>query len=175
MDRVALITHADRRIGSATLRRFDALIRRRLRHEPVSQITGSKGFYGRDFSVTKNVLTPRPETELLIENALKAQTDPPRSGILELALGLSPSHSRVKHQTLQFLRPTSAFVRSKSQNKTQRSTASPSESVSKNPIFCSLLRTDGSKNKPQKIRHSSSARTSPISQIQIKKASSQML
>jgi release factor glutamine methyltransferase len=73
MDRVALITHADRRIGSATLRRFDALIRRRLRHEPVSQITGSKGFYGRDFSVTKNVLTPRPETELLIENALKAQ------------------------------------------------------------------------------------------------------
>jgi release factor glutamine methyltransferase len=71
MDRVALITHADRRIGSAILRRFDALIRRRLRHEPVSQITGSKGFYGRDFSVTKHVLTPRPETELLVEEALK--------------------------------------------------------------------------------------------------------
>ncbi|MBP9869168.1 peptide chain release factor N(5)-glutamine methyltransferase [Patescibacteria group bacterium] len=70
MDRVALIAHADRRIGSATIRRFDALIRRRLRHEPISQITGTKGFYGRDFSVTKNVLTPRPETELLIELAL---------------------------------------------------------------------------------------------------------
>src|SRR5215471_10474760 len=49
---------------------FDALIARRARREPVAYITGEREFFGRPFRVTSAVLIPRPETELLIEEAL---------------------------------------------------------------------------------------------------------
>jgi release factor glutamine methyltransferase len=75
--------------------RFAALIARRLRREPVSQIVGYREFWGLDFEVTRDVLTPRPETELVIEAALEAfQRDAPivildigtGSGCLAIAL-----------------------------------------------------------------------------------------
>ncbi|MCA1667788.1 MAG: peptide chain release factor N(5)-glutamine methyltransferase [Thermomicrobia bacterium] len=46
---------------------FDALIERRLRHEPVAYLTGTKEFMGLPFAVNASVLVPRPETELLVE------------------------------------------------------------------------------------------------------------
>jgi release factor glutamine methyltransferase len=49
---------------------YDALIARRLRREPVSQIVGHREFWGLDFEVTRDVLTPRPETELVVQAAL---------------------------------------------------------------------------------------------------------
>lgn len=50
---------------------FEALIDRRIAREPVSQITGRRAFYGRDFKVTRDTLDPRPETELLVAAALE--------------------------------------------------------------------------------------------------------
>lgn len=50
--------------------RYDALITRRLTREPVSQIVGHREFWGLDFEVTRDVLTPRPETELVVQAAL---------------------------------------------------------------------------------------------------------
>lgn len=51
-------------------RAFDDFIRRRARREPVSQIVGHREFWGLDFEVTRDVLTPRPETELLVQATL---------------------------------------------------------------------------------------------------------
>ncbi|MCC6563320.1 peptide chain release factor N(5)-glutamine methyltransferase [Candidatus Uhrbacteria bacterium] len=50
---------------------LDALLKRRLKNEPLAYILGSEPFYGRDFMVDKRVLIPRPETEDLVEEALK--------------------------------------------------------------------------------------------------------
>jgi release factor glutamine methyltransferase len=50
--------------------RLHAFIERRLCHEPVSRITGTREFYGRIFLVETCVLDPRPDTETLIEAAL---------------------------------------------------------------------------------------------------------
>jgi len=50
---------------------YNNLISRRLSGEPVAYITGHKEFMGLDFFVNRSVLIPRPETELLVENALK--------------------------------------------------------------------------------------------------------
>lgn len=50
--------------------RYDALIARRARREPVSQIVGHREFWGLDFEVTRDVLTPRPETELVVQAVL---------------------------------------------------------------------------------------------------------
>ncbi|MEX2272057.1 MAG: peptide chain release factor N(5)-glutamine methyltransferase [Vicinamibacterales bacterium] len=50
---------------------FEAAMTRRARGEPVAYITGTREFWGLDFEVTPDVLIPRPETELLVEQALK--------------------------------------------------------------------------------------------------------
>jgi release factor glutamine methyltransferase len=55
---------------AAFLNTYDALVARRLRREPVSQIVGHREFWGLDFEVTRDVLTPRPETELVVQAAL---------------------------------------------------------------------------------------------------------
>lgn len=52
------------------LSKFNELINRRARGEPVAYILGHKQFYGLDFDVTKDVLIPRPATELLVERVL---------------------------------------------------------------------------------------------------------
>ena len=49
---------------------FQRLIDRRARREPIAYITGVQEFWNRDFAVSPAVLIPRPETELIIEEAL---------------------------------------------------------------------------------------------------------
>lgn len=46
-------------------------IERRIKHEPLAYILDHKEFFGLDFSVNKNVLVPRPETEQLVEQVMK--------------------------------------------------------------------------------------------------------
>jgi release factor glutamine methyltransferase len=61
-----------RRTGDAEPELFQALITRRLAHEPVAQILGRKGFYGREFRVGRDVLTPRADSETTVAAALEA-------------------------------------------------------------------------------------------------------
>lgn len=49
---------------------LDALVTRREHHEPVAYLTGEREFFGRPFAVSPAVLIPRPETELLVAEAL---------------------------------------------------------------------------------------------------------
>ncbi len=49
---------------------FDAAILARSNRQPVSQITGQRQFWGRSFKVTQDTLDPRPETEILVAEAL---------------------------------------------------------------------------------------------------------
>ncbi|MDP2321281.1 MAG: peptide chain release factor N(5)-glutamine methyltransferase [Acidobacteriota bacterium] len=49
---------------------YDAVIERRTRREPIAYITGVQEFWNRDFAVSPAVLIPRPETELIIEEAM---------------------------------------------------------------------------------------------------------
>lgn len=51
--------------------RLTGLARRRAAHEPVAYLTGSREFYGRDFCVSRAVLIPRPETEGVVDEALR--------------------------------------------------------------------------------------------------------
>ncbi|MBT4554235.1 MAG: peptide chain release factor N(5)-glutamine methyltransferase [Candidatus Marinimicrobia bacterium] len=68
----------------ATLRDW---VKRRLEREPLQYITGSCDFYGREFSVNKNVLIPRPETERLIDIALDKMKEIDSPNILDVGTG----------------------------------------------------------------------------------------
>ena len=50
---------------------FAPLVARRAAHEPLAYILGEREFYGRPFAVTRAVLIPRPETELIVEEACR--------------------------------------------------------------------------------------------------------
>lgn len=62
-------------VDDAALQTFDALLARRLRHEPVSQILGQRAFWKDMFFVSADVLTPRPDSETLIEALLRHRPD----------------------------------------------------------------------------------------------------
>ena len=62
---------------------YGSLLARRAKREPVSHLTGLRGFWGRDFVVTDAVLDPRPETEILVAAALEE----PFGRVLDLGTG----------------------------------------------------------------------------------------
>ena len=70
-DRARLLAHNREPAPDGFGSRFDAAIARRARREPVAFIVGTREFWGRDFAVTRATLVPRPETELIVEEALR--------------------------------------------------------------------------------------------------------
>jgi release factor glutamine methyltransferase len=65
------INRSVQKLTTAKKARLDASLKRRLNDEPLAYILGTEPFYGRDFIVDKRVLIPRPETEDLVDEALK--------------------------------------------------------------------------------------------------------
>jgi release factor glutamine methyltransferase len=67
----ALALRADDPPEPAAVEHYRTAVARRAAHEPFSYIVGEREFYGRSFLVDRRVLVPRPETETLIEEALR--------------------------------------------------------------------------------------------------------
>jgi release factor glutamine methyltransferase len=77
--RARLLAERRHALGDAQWAAFGALVARRGALEPVAYLVGHKEFYGLDFLVDRRVLVPRPETELLVEQALAAAAARPRT------------------------------------------------------------------------------------------------
>ena len=71
VDRAYLFAQADRQLSDGQRARFHSALERRAAGEPIAYIMGSKGFYDLELLVSPAVLIPRPETELLLEEALR--------------------------------------------------------------------------------------------------------
>lgn len=69
--RLDLYLQHDRPLREDELEPIRALLRRRAAGEPVAYLVGEREFYGRSFRVTPAVLIPRPDTEALVEAALR--------------------------------------------------------------------------------------------------------
>jgi release factor glutamine methyltransferase len=91
MDRVGLYSHFDQPLQPAELARFKKMIQRRLSREPLAYILGKREFWSLPFRVTVDVLIPRPETEILVAEALKVLAGTEREKqvwrILEIGTG----------------------------------------------------------------------------------------
>ncbi len=84
-DRLRLYLDFDKPLGEKELAAFRELVKRRAAGEPAAYLTGRKEFFGRAFRVDRRALIPRPETELVVEAALRAL---PESGAaLDLCTG----------------------------------------------------------------------------------------
>ncbi|WP_304192342.1 peptide chain release factor N(5)-glutamine methyltransferase [Lentibacter algarum] len=75
--------HLQDEVPAAAAAAFEALVVRRMAREPVSHLIGRRAFFGRAFSVTADVLDPRPETEALVLAALER----PFERVLDLGTG----------------------------------------------------------------------------------------
>jgi release factor glutamine methyltransferase len=90
--RVRLYLDFDQPVSETDLTGYRALVKRRLNREPIQHITGIQEFRSMDFMVTPRVLIPRPETEILVEQALSICTvnehdQKPSPAILDLGTG----------------------------------------------------------------------------------------
>ena len=77
--------HFDEPVEEEQVRKYRELIRRRGRHIPLQYLTGSQEFMGYSFLVTEDVLIPRQDTEILVEEALGSIR--PGMEILDLCTG----------------------------------------------------------------------------------------
>jgi len=70
-DRTKILAYPETEISAQDQNKYFELIGRRAQREPVAYITKDKEFYGISFYTDKRVLIPRPETEILVEEALE--------------------------------------------------------------------------------------------------------
>ncbi|HEY8459958.1 MAG TPA: HemK/PrmC family methyltransferase, partial [Blastocatellia bacterium] len=70
-DRTYLIINYNQQLPEDLLTKFRAMISRRAAGEPLQYITGRQEFFGLEFEVTPDVLIPRPETELIVEETIR--------------------------------------------------------------------------------------------------------
>jgi len=101
--REQILANMDREVENATLSQIEKLLGERRNGKPLAYITEKKEFYSQDFFVNKNVLVPRPETEILVEEALNIlDKRKDITGILDMgtgsgAIGLTIAQRTLKH------------------------------------------------------------------------------
>lgn len=91
LQRIHLYTNFDKPLSEAELARFKSLLKRRLENEPLQYIIGETEFMGLPFRVDRRVLIPRPETEVLVELAVRELqarfTDAAAHRVLDIGTG----------------------------------------------------------------------------------------
>ena len=85
--RADLIADPYRPLTDAQTQTLEAYVERRSRREPVSHILGRKGFWKIMVQVNAHVLTPRPETEVIVDHALRAFREHERFTMADLGVG----------------------------------------------------------------------------------------
>ncbi|HQZ96466.1 MAG TPA: peptide chain release factor N(5)-glutamine methyltransferase [Pyrinomonadaceae bacterium] len=82
-----IFAHPEYELTEAESKAFDSAVERREAREPFHYIVGRKEFYGLDFTVAPGVLIPRPETELLVEDAINILGELPNPRFVEIGVG----------------------------------------------------------------------------------------
>ena len=86
-DRVFILTNDESKVSPKETSDYLNFISRRKKHEPLSYITKKKEFWSLDFNVNQNVLIPRPETEIIVEQVIKKFKNRGSFKILDIGTG----------------------------------------------------------------------------------------
>jgi len=84
-ERIFLYSHSDDELTQVAWLHYGRYLHQRMQGKPTQYITKRQEFYGRDFRVTPAVLIPRPETELVVEHAIKLL--PPQGTVVDVGCG----------------------------------------------------------------------------------------
>ena len=87
VSRLEIVTEPYRELTAEQEATYDSYLERRGRREPVSLILGRKGFWKIMLNVNSSVLTPRPESEVIVDEALKAFPEHMAFNMLDLGVG----------------------------------------------------------------------------------------
>lgn len=85
--RESVLAHPEICLSGAVAKDFSRLVGRRLRGEPIAYLVGRREFFGLSLRVTPDVLIPRPDTEILVEAALRRLGDELSARVLDLGTG----------------------------------------------------------------------------------------
>ena len=96
-DKTFLVAHPEYVLTAEEEKRFQDFLARRARREPFQYITGKQEFYGLDFLVTEDVLIPRPETELIVENAIEILRGRENAKVCEVGAGSGCISTAILH------------------------------------------------------------------------------
>ena len=86
-DKKYIILNSEEKLNFERLRFFKTLIKKRSNRKPIAYLINKKFFWKYEFLVTEDILIPRPDTELLIELALKITRNKNRINILDIGIG----------------------------------------------------------------------------------------
>ncbi len=86
-ERTHLYTYPEQALSNREIESFNILVSLRSEGQPVAHLTNQKEFWSLLFHVTQDTLIPRPETELLVETALKLMPEDSSKAILDLGTG----------------------------------------------------------------------------------------
>ena len=87
LSRETILLNLNEKINDKVLENFNYYLKLRKQNKPIAHILGFKDFWKYKFKVDKNVLIPRPETELIIEQALKILPKLSNKNILDIGTG----------------------------------------------------------------------------------------
>lgn len=98
LSRAELITHGDRPVDDGQRQAFEQLLTRRQAGEPIAYLTGRREFWSLDLNVTPAVLIPRPETEVLVEQALARLPRDQARTVIDLGTGSGAVALAIAHE-----------------------------------------------------------------------------
>lgn len=87
VQRAYLLAHPEQMLSESQQREFDTLLASRLRGEPIAHLLGEREFFGLNLMVTPATLIPRPDTELIVELALKRIPQAQTCRVLDMGTG----------------------------------------------------------------------------------------
>tara|TARA_B100001057_G_scaffold188070_1_gene188878 strand:+ start:7905 stop:8747 length:843 start_codon:yes stop_codon:yes gene_type:complete len=86
-DRKYIILNLDKEISKKNLDYFNKLVLERARGKPIAQIIKKKDFWKYEFRISNDVLIPRPDTEIMIEQVLKISKHRSKLNLLDVGVG----------------------------------------------------------------------------------------
>ena len=86
-DRKYILLNQNEKINEEKLISFENLIKQRGNGKPIAYLIGKKDFWKHEFDVTENVLIPRPDSEIVIDQVLKFTKNKSKLSILDIGVG----------------------------------------------------------------------------------------
>ena len=86
-NRKFILLNPNEKINKENFNKFKKLIKNRSSRKPIAYLTNKKFFWNSEFYITNNILIPRPDTELVVESAIRFTKNKNKLNVLDIGIG----------------------------------------------------------------------------------------